>query len=64
MRVELKTRIILILICIALLACGDAHASLKAASEFAAYDARFTPTLLNGKPVKVRGIITYRFVLR
>lgn len=43
---------------------GDAHASLKAASEFAAYNARFTPTLLNGKPVKVRGIITYRFVLR
>jgi tetratricopeptide (TPR) repeat protein len=43
---------------------GDAHASLKAASEFAAYNALFTPTLLKGKPVKVRGIITYRFVLR
>ena len=43
---------------------GDVHASLKAASEFAAYNARFTPTLLDGKPVKVRGVITYRFVLR
>ena len=43
---------------------GDGHPALKAASEFAAYNARFTPTLLKGKPVKVRGVITYRFVLR
>ena len=45
-------------------ATGSADKSLKAASEFAAYNARFTPTLLDGKPVKVRGIITYRFILR
>ena len=37
---------------------------LKAASEQAAYAARFSPTLLDGKPVKVRGIITYNYVLR
>ncbi|HYY99373.1 MAG TPA: tetratricopeptide repeat protein [Pyrinomonadaceae bacterium] len=51
---------------VVLYACarGDTHPSLKAASEFAAYNARFTPTRLNGKPVKVRGVITYRFVLR
>jgi TonB family protein len=40
------------------------HKSLKESSEFAAYNARFTPTSVDGKPVKVRGIITYRFVLR
>lgn len=34
------------------------------ASELAAYSARFTPTYVNGKPVKVRGVITYNFVLR
>lgn len=45
-------------------AFGEGHPSLKAASEFASYRARFTPTLVNGKPVKVRGVITYRFVLR
>jgi TonB family protein len=33
------------------------------ASEAAALKARFKPTLLNGKPVKVSGIITYKFVL-
>jgi len=49
-----------------LYACGsgDVHPSLIRASEFAAYNARFTPTILNGKPVKVRGMMTYRFVLR
>lgn len=30
----------------------------------AAYRARFTPTVLTGKPVKVTGSITYNFVLR
>lgn len=45
-------------------AFGTGHPSLKAASEFAAYRARFTPTLVDGKPVKVRGVITYNFVLR
>jgi hypothetical protein len=29
----------------------------------AAYQARFTPTLLSGKPVKVSGTITYNFQL-
>ena len=33
------------------------------ASETAALKARFKPTLLNGKPVKVSGIMTYNFVL-
>ena len=30
----------------------------------AAYQARFTPTLLGGQPVKVSGIITYNFVMQ
>ncbi|HEY0098537.1 MAG TPA: tetratricopeptide repeat protein [Pyrinomonadaceae bacterium] len=37
---------------------------LRAASERAAYAARFSPTLLGGVPVKVRGIITYNYVLQ
>lgn len=37
---------------------------LMQASEWAAYQARFTPTYLDGQPVKVSGIITYNFVLR
>ena len=41
--------------------CG--HPMLKRASEDAARAARFTPTLLSGKPVKVSGVITYNFVL-
>lgn len=40
------------------------HPSLSRASEAAARGARFTPTLLSGTPVKVNGIITYRFVLQ
>lgn len=36
---------------------------LRAASERAAYAARFTPTLLGGKPVKVTGVISYNYVL-
>lgn len=43
---------------------GEGHRALKEASEFAAYGARFTPTLVGGKPAKVRGVITYKFVLR
>lgn len=31
-------------------------------SEKAAYAARFTPTLVNGQPVKVTGVIVYRFI--
>jgi len=42
--------------------CG--HPILSEASLRAAFGARFSPTLLSGKPVKVRGIITYRFVLQ
>jgi protein TonB len=36
---------------------------LAAAAEQAAKQARFTPTLLSGQPVKVSGIITYNFSL-
>ena len=37
---------------------------LTAAAENAARGARFTPTVLNGVPVKVQGVITYNFVLQ
>ncbi|HEV2883140.1 MAG TPA: TonB family protein [Pyrinomonadaceae bacterium] len=40
------------------------HPALSRASEEAARRARFTPTLLSGAPVKVNGIITYRFLLQ
>jgi TonB family protein len=43
---------------------GDGHPALKRAAEFAAYESRFTPTTVDGKAVKVIGIITYNFVLR
>ena len=43
---------------------SDRDPSLKRSSELAAYSARFTPTYVNGRPVKVRGVITYNFVLR
>ncbi|MDT7807176.1 MAG: periplasmic protein TonB [Acidobacteriota bacterium] len=36
---------------------------LQSAAVQAAYKARFTPTLLTGRPVKVTGSITYNFVL-
>ena len=35
---------------------------LQQAAVKAAYQARFTPMLLAGQPVKVTGIITYNFV--
>ena len=38
------------------------HPLLQAAAVAAARQARFTPTLLEGQPVKVSGIITYNFV--
>lgn len=41
--------------------CGPAL--LRDASVIAARDARFTPTLLGGQPVKVTGTITYNFNL-
>lgn len=39
-------------------------AMLRIAAQQAAFQARFTPTLLNGRPVKVSGVITYSFELR
>jgi TonB family protein len=39
------------------------HPLLLRESVQAAYQARFTPTLLSNQPVKVSGIITYNFVL-
>ncbi|HEY9282763.1 MAG TPA: TonB family protein [Pyrinomonadaceae bacterium] len=38
-------------------------AMLRPAAEAAARQARFTPTILGGQPVKVAGVITYNFVL-
>lgn len=40
------------------------HPLLQAAAVQAARQARFSPTLLGGSPVKVTGVITYNFVLR
>ncbi len=37
------------------------HPLLKAASVAAAREAKFSPTKVNGKPVKVSGVITYNF---
>jgi TonB family protein len=38
------------------------HPLLRSAAREAACGARFSPTLLDGKPVKVNGIISYNFV--
>jgi len=38
------------------------HPLLQASSREAACDAKFSPTLLQGRPVKVSGIITYNFI--
>src|SRR6476620_8889411 len=38
------------------------HPLLQSASVTAACSSQFSPTLLNGQPVKVSGIITYNFV--
>jgi periplasmic protein TonB len=40
------------------------HPFLTKAAVDAAYQARFSPTLLDGKPVKVSGLITYNFMLQ
>jgi TonB family protein len=37
------------------------HPLLQASATQAAYQARFSPTLLAGKPVKVTGVLTYNF---
>lgn len=44
-------------------ACGisDVHSALIEASETAAYNSKFQPTTLKGKPVKVTGVIIYNF---
>jgi TonB family protein len=39
------------------------HPLLQPAAVAAARNAKFTPTLLSGKPVKVSGVLTYNFVL-
>jgi TonB family protein len=40
------------------------HPLLQEAAVAAARQARFSPTLLSGQPVKVSGVITYNFVLQ
>lgn len=44
-------------------AAVSGHPLLRAAAELAARSAGFEPTLLNGKPVKVSGVLTYNFVM-
>jgi len=39
------------------------HPTLVGAAKQAALQARFTPTVLNGQPVKIQGLITYNFVM-
>jgi TonB family protein len=39
------------------------HPLLRAAAVAAARQAKFSPTLLSGKPVRVSGVLTYNFVL-
>ena len=41
----------------------DGHPFLRQAAIVAARQARFTPTVLSGKPVQVTGVITYTFTL-
>src|SRR5262249_15788796 len=40
------------------------HPLLISAAKEAALRARFAPTILNGQPVKIQGVITYNFVLQ
>lgn len=40
------------------------HPLLRQAAVNAARQARFSPTILSGQPVKVSGVITYNFVLK
>src|SRR5688572_4557288 len=41
----------------------EVHPALRAAAEEAAKSARFSPTLLSGEPVKVKGRVVYNFVV-
>lgn len=43
-------------------AAVSGHPLLRSAAVEAAHSARFSPTRLNGEPVKVSGVITYNFV--
>ena len=43
---------------------SSGHPMLRQAAMQAAFQARFSPTSLNGQPVKVSGVITYNFVLQ
>ena len=42
----------------------DGHPLLPSVSVAAACQARFSPTLLEGEPVKVTGVIKYNFISR
>ncbi|MBP9111141.1 MAG: energy transducer TonB [Pyrinomonadaceae bacterium] len=37
------------------------HPLLKASAEAAARNARFSPTMLSGEPIKIKGVIIYNF---
>ncbi len=39
------------------------HQLLRTVAEQAAWQSTFTPTKLSGRPVKVRGVVIYNFVL-
>ena len=47
-----------------LLAVVGGHPLLQQSPAVAARQVRFTPTLLEGRPVKVSGVITFNFVLQ
>ncbi|HEX9919400.1 MAG TPA: energy transducer TonB [Pyrinomonadaceae bacterium] len=42
----------------------NGHPLLRMAAQQSAYQARFSPTSLSGRPVKVSGVITYNFILQ
>jgi protein TonB len=43
---------------------GTGHPLLVTEAQKAALQARFSPTVINGQPVKVSGVITYNFVMQ
>lgn len=43
---------------------GNTPESLRMAATDAAYKARFKPTVVDGKPIVVKGIVEYEFILR
>lgn len=42
----------------------NGHPLLRTAAQQSAYQARFSPTSISGRPVKVSGVITYNFILQ